>query len=416
MEQKKLALIGAGVRGQLSYAPYALGREYEVVFTAVAEPDPERRERFAKTYNVPRENCFQDYHALLAREKLADAVMVCTQDRLHVQPALLAMERGYNLLLEKPMAPTPEACMQLLNKANETGRLAVVCLVLRYTPFFGTIKRILDEGQLGRVVSLVHNENVAFWHYAHSYVRGNWRNTALASPMILAKSCHDMDIMAWFVGARCRAVSSAGGLAHFKAENALQGAPARCLDGCPHADSCPYYAPKVYLTNGYRWSTATEALGGDSYEERYERLRTGQYGRCVYHCDNDVVDHQVATLEFENGVTAAFSMCAFTDKSDRTLKIMGTAGELRANMTLGQIEVVDFATRTNKTYTLPQGDVLGHFGGDAGIMRDFLAVLRGEKANKNPFDMSVHAHMMAFAAEASRLEGRRVPVKEMEEL
>lgn len=414
MQPIRLALIGAGVRGQYSYAPYALGREHEVVFTAVAEPDPVRRARFARLYNIPEDRCFADFHALLSREKLADAAMICTQDRLHVEPALLALEKGYDLLLEKPVAPMPQECLRLLRKAEETGRLVVVCHVLRYTPFFGLIKQLLDEGRIGRIVSVCHNENVAFWHYSHSYVRGNWRNAALASPMILAKSCHDMDILAWFIGARCTAVSSEGGLMHFRKENAPKGAPLRCLDGCPVADTCPYYAPKVYLDDAYRWSTAREALGGETDAERLERLRTGPYGRCVYHCDNDVVDHQVASLVFENGVTAAFSMCAFTDKCDRTLKIMGTEGELRANMSLGEIEITPFATRIRQTYTLPEGDVAGHFGGDAGIMRDFLGVLRGDRANHNPFALSIHAHMMAFAAERSRVEGRRVTLADLE--
>lgn len=414
MSPIRLALIGAGVRGQYSYAPYVLGREHEAIFTAVAEPNPERRARFARLYHVPEENCFADYHDLLAKEKLADAAMVCTTDRDHVEPAMLALDKGYDLMLEKPIATTPEECLMLLAKAEETGRLVIVCHVLRYTPFFRQIKRIVDEGQIGRVVSICHNENVAFWHYSHSYVRGNWRNTEVAAPMILAKCCHDMDLLAWFTGARCQAASSEGGLLYFRPENAPKGAPRRCLDGCPVAETCPYYAPKVYLWDDYHWSTAQEALGGDTEAERLQRLTDSPYGRCVYHCDNNVVDHQTAAFLFEGGVTAAFSMCAFTDRCDRTIKIMGTEGELRANMSLSEVEVIPFATRIHQVHTLPDNEEEGHFGGDTGIMRDFLRILRGEKENDNPFALSVHAHMMAFAAERSRLESRRVTLDELE--
>ena len=198
--------------------------------------------------------------------------------------------------------------------ARKRGKVLSVCHVLRYTPFFSKIKELLDKGCIGRLISIQHNENVGYWHYAHSFVRGNWRNSEDSSPMILAKSCHDMDIMLWLAGADCRSISSYGSLTHFKSENAPEGAPYRCMDGCPVQNECPYYAPRLYLTENTSWPTSV--ISADTgIEARTKALREGPYGRCVYRCDNNVVDHQVVAIEFKNDVTAVFTMSAFTNIS-----------------------------------------------------------------------------------------------------
>jgi len=289
----------------------------------------------------------------------------------------------------------------------------LICHVLRYTDYFSYIKRVLDEGRIGRLISIQHNENVAYWHQAHSFVRGNWRNSEESSPMILAKSCHDMDLLLWLAGADCVKVSSFGGLTHFKATIAPEGAPKRCLDGCPAKNSCPYYAPNIYLTKETGWPTSV-ICDDMCLEARTKALKEGPYGRCVYYCDNNVVDHQVVILEFANEVTASFTMCAFTQQGGRTLKLMGTLGEIRGNMEKNEIEINYFLTGVKEVVNIKKSTD-GHGGGDFGIMRKFVELVQADNGVKGPTsaDKSVQSHIMAFAAEKSRLEGRVVYISEL---
>jgi predicted dehydrogenase len=406
MSEITAILIGAGLRG-ITYAGYALSNPTEFKIIAVAEPDRERREQFKALHQIRDENCFDSWEKLLSRPKMADAALICTQDRMHFEPTMKAIELGYDILLEKPMSVSPEECIRLGSYANEHKRILDICYVLRYTPFFMALKKLLKSGRIGRLISVQHNENVGYWHMAHSFVRGNWRNSDESSPMILQKSCHDMDILRWLIGADCTNISSFGELTHFKAENAPIGAPLRCLDGCRHKYECAYYAPKIYLTEYTDWPVS--AISNDSsYEARYKALKEGPYGRCVYHCDNNVVDHQVVSMEFANGVTAAFTMCAFTNEISRTIKLMGTEGEIRGVMEKNEIEVKNFSTGTIEVIHLQEG-IAGHGGGDDGIMRDFISLLQSEKPDVDYcIDDSVHSHLMAFAAEKSRVEKKVV--------
>lgn len=231
MKKITAALLGAGMRGEMAYASYALSHPDEIQFVAVAEPDRTKRERFRELHSIPEEMCFQGWEELLEKPRLADALLVCTQDSMHYEPSIKALKAGYHLLVEKPMSPNPLECIRMGELARERQRVFSVCHVLRYTPFFSTIKKLLAEGRIGKLVSIQHNENVGFWHQAHSFVRGNWGNSGKSSPMILAKCCHDMDILLWLVGAQCKRLSSFGSLMHFRKEEAPEGAPMRCLDG-----------------------------------------------------------------------------------------------------------------------------------------------------------------------------------------
>lgn len=411
MKKITAILIGAGARGMDTYADYALRNENEIKFVAVAEPDRERRERFKELHNIPDENCFENWEQILDKPKFADAALICTQDKMHFNPTMKAMKLGYDILLEKPMATSPKECMELGKYANEQDRILSICYVLRYTPFFMTIKELLDSGRIGKLISVQHNENVGYWHMAHSFVRGNWRNSDESSPMILQKSCHDLDILHWLIGADCVNMSSFGELSHFKEENAPSGAPLRCLDGCKYKNECAYFAPKLYLTENTDWPTS--AISNDhSYEARVKALKEGPYGRCVYHCDNNVVDHQVVNMEFANGVTVAFTMCGFTNEISRTIKLMGTKGEIRGAMEKNEIEVKEFATGITDVMHIQETDS-GHSGGDDSIMKDFISLLQAEDTDVDYcIDDSVHSHIMAFAAEKSRAEKKVVNMTE----
>lgn len=414
MKKVTAILIGAGERGANTYARYVVDHPHEFQFVAVAEPNDEKRERFRKKHGIDENMCFPSWDELLKKEKLTDAAIICTQDRMHYEPTLKALERGYHVLLEKPMAIAPNQCIEMGEYSKKYNRIFSICHVLRFTSFFSNIKRLLDEGRIGRLISIRHNENVAFWHQAHSYVRGNWRNSETSSPMILAKSCHDMDILLWLAGADCVKISSFGSLTHFKKEYAPKDAPERCLDGCPVEEECPYHAGKIYLTENTGWPASVISID-TSYEARVKALKEGPYGRCVYYCDNDVVDHQVVNIEFANEVTAAFTMCAFTNDCSRTLKLMGTRGEIRGAMDKNEIEVVDFSTRRKDVIHLSEPDSrTGHGGGDVNLIRDFVRLVRENAIAEELTSarISVQSHLMAFAAEKSRLEGKVVEMKD----
>jgi len=239
-------LVGAGNRGYEAYGPYALAHPEQMRFVAVAEPQKARRERFAKAHSIPAAGQFHTWEDLVSGPRLADVAFVCALDRLHVQPAVAALEAGYDVLLEKPMATTLEGCLHLRRSAERTGRLLQIAHVLRFTPFFSTLHDIVTSGRLGDIVSVEHRENLSYWHMAHSYIRGNWRDSTRTCPIILAKCCHDLDIPYWNCGP-CARLCSFGSLLHYQRSNAPLGAPDRCTDGCTHAAHCPWYAPRLYL-------------------------------------------------------------------------------------------------------------------------------------------------------------------------
>lgn len=413
----KAILIGAGQRGAQVYGAYALRHPDEIQFVAVAEPDKERREAFVKDHNIPAENVFEDWHELLEKPKMADCAFICTQDNYHIEPGMKALDQDYHVVMEKPMSQHADELVALRDKAHKLGKLVTVCHVLRYTPFFSKVKELLDEGVIGKVQSIQQIENVGYWHQAHSFVRGNWRREDETSSMIMQKSCHDMDIMLWMAGSHCTRVSSFGSLGHFKAENAPEGAPMYCLDGCPAAETCPYNAERIYLKDtGVHVPVIRKVVSLENTDESVrEALRRGPYGRCVYHCDNTVVDHQVVNLEFDDGITASFTMCGFTWEGGRTIKVMGTLGQIAGDVEDDKITVTLFAGGKKTVYEL-NADPEGHSGGDKGFMEDVVKQMRtnGAYAGRSQVAGSVEGHLIALAAEESRLSGKTVSMSEFE--
>ena len=402
----KLLLIGAGSRGYEAYGRLIKMRN-DAKIIAVAEPDEDKRKRLAREHNIPDTMQFSSWEKLLEKEKFADGIIIATPDRLHVEPAISAMKKGYHVLLEKPIAPTKEGVQKVVSVAKQTNRIVVVGHVLRYTKFFKKLKELLDSKVIGDIVGIEHKENVGFFHFAHSFVRGNWRNSRESSPSILAKSCHDLDILYWLTGARCKTLTSFGELMYFRPENKPDKAALRCLD-CPDEIErlCPYSAKKIYLTDYIGWPVSVISLDL-SYEGRMKALREGPYGRCVFACDNDVVDHQIVNMVFENGVKATFTMTAFSDTITRRIRIFGTQGEIRGEFEKGEIEVIKFGWTERKFYNFGVYDMgMGHGGGDKGIVRHFISLLKGDESRSfTNIEESAHSHFMAFAAEESRLEG-----------
>ncbi|MEG2949450.1 MAG: Gfo/Idh/MocA family oxidoreductase [Clostridia bacterium] len=413
MKQITAVLAGAGQRGADTYAAYALTHPEEMKVVAVAEPIAERREAVAKAHHIAAENVYESWEQLFQRPKMADFAMICTQDRMHAEPVEQAMRSGYPVLCEKPMSPDPRECMRMGRLSREYHKSLTICHVLRYSPFYGKLKELLDSGIIGDLIHIVQIENVAYWHQAHSFVRGNWRNSHETSPMILQKSCHDMDILLWLMGKPCEKVSSFGALTHFKAENAPLGSAERCLH-CDVATECPYNAYHIYMGEDTWYTPVIRSVVSQapSREALKQALDTGAYGRCVYHCDNDVVDHQTVNLAFEGGATASFTMCAFTQGGGRSVNLMGTRGQIIGDMEENTLTVMNFLTGKREVITI-DAPPEGHSGSDSAFMRDVLATIADEGRDaRSSAEKSVMSHMMALAAEESRVTGRTIELKE----
>ncbi len=407
----KLILIGAGQRGMI-YAGYACQQGHPIV--AVAEPDEARREAARSQLHIPDENCFRTAEEVLRLPRMADAAIIATMDRDHYAQAVAAMELGYDLLMEKPISPDPAETLAIADTAKRLGRRVVICHVLRYTPFFRKIKEILDSGTLGNIISIDHTENIGNYHIAHSFVRGNWRNEKLSSPILLQKSCHDLDLLCWLTGKSVRRIFSVGSLTYFRPENAPEKSADRCLD-CPAAGNCRFDARKVYLPTIGDWPA--KVLTQDQTEQGIlEALRTGPYGRCVFRCDNDVCDHQSVTMEYEDGATAVFTLCGMTDRMHRTIHIMCEHGEILGDDDPGEILVNRFRssmTEDSVQQRILIGEVRGaHSGGDIGLMDAFIGD-SGTRTNViSDITRSVESHLLVFAAEESRHTGQAVDMAE----
>ena len=414
MSNKILGIVGIGCGARTrTYCELAALSPHRYRVVGAADPNPIRVEKVRELSRNPDFRSFASDKELLAAGKLADVCIIGTQDAYHVEPALRAMEVGYDLLLEKPIAVNSREVMGLLTQAERLGRKVMVCHVLRYSPFYVKVKEIIDSGVLGDILTIDAREGVGAWHQCHSFVRGHWAVTGKATPMIVAKSCHDMDMLSWLASRRCERVSSFGALSHFNEANAPAGAPAYCTDGCPAGDSCPYNA-MLYTNQHRRWlqwvmdgyATATDA-------EIVKWLTVSPFGRCVYHCDNDAVDHQVVAMEFEGHLTATFTMTGFDDGRD--LIICGTKGRLRGGESMkaqaGNDIVVKTVAGDSVAYQVSTnvGGYDGHGGGDPGLVN----ALAGEFAKlahemRSGLYASLESHIIGFGAEDSRLSGKTV--------
>lgn len=404
-------MVGAGSRGT-SYARWAAEHPDRARVVAVAEPRDARRARFAAEHGLAPSNVHTDWRDLLDHGRAADAVLICTQDQEHTEPALAFLAAGYHVLLEKPMAPTEAECRQIVGAAERADRVFAVGHVMRYTPYTRAVKDVVDSGVLGQVHSVQHLEPVGFWHHAHSYVRGNWRRADTSTFMLLAKSCHDLDWLQYVLGTVPERVSSFGSRSHFRAEQRPVEAADRCLD-CAVEPDCPYSAKRLYFDllvqgeRGWPLDVVVEEFTADALGEA---LRSGPYGRCVYDCDNDVVDHQVVNLEYGSGGTAVFTMTAFTEQAARQTRLFGSHGELTGDGRT--LDVYDFLTRTHRTVVPEAPEAGGHDGGDAGLMDVFTAAVAADDPGlvwSGPRD-SLASHLTVFAAERARTTATVQPV------
>ena len=411
MKQFSVIVLGAGGRGQ-TYSRFMgeMPDKYKIV--GVAEPVESKRRSMQKKYGIADECCFTDWREILDRPKMADIAVISTLDADHYAPAMKAIELGYDLLLEKPVAPTPAECRDIANAAEKKGVRVLVCHVLRYTDFFKKIRTIVKSGKLGKIVAADHVEGIGDRHFSHSYVRGNWHSEKETSPMLLAKSCHDLDILQWILDKKCKKVQSFGSLTYFTPANAPDGAPVRCFGGnCPIADTCRYCSKQIYIDNprGEWFKGAFRNIVskdfGFSDEELEKALAVTDYGLCVFHANNDVNDHQIVNMEFEDGETVALTVNAF-NLGGRYIRIYGTKGELYAHMSDDFITVSTYEdVKTEKIPVRAADEMItgGHGGGDSGIVYDLYDYLSGDYHGFSVADIhiSVANHMIGFAAEES---------------
>ena len=408
----KYILIGAGSRGMI-YGSLAVRRG--ITIAAVAEKRPDRLAYAGKQLNVSENMLFRTAEELLSREKMADAAIIATQDRDHFGHVMMALEKGYDILLEKPISPDPKECLLIEQTANRLGRKVTVCHVLRYTAFWGKIKEILDSGELGKIVSIKHSENIGNFHMAHSFVRGNWSKTETSAPIILAKSCHDLDLLLWLTGAHCTKVSAFGSLSYFREENAPAGSADRCCQ-CSVSENCRFEARKMYLPVLSQWPADIVCLE-QTEEALMAALKDGPYGRCVYRCDNDVCDHMSIAMEFDNGITATFSLNGQTSVCHRHIHIMCEDGEIIADDATSQITIRRHVSSQADTFTEQvihiRTNKSGHGGGDAGILNDFSdGLLQNSSDSRSSISRSTESHLMAFAMEESRLTSKVVELEQ----
>ncbi len=399
-------IVGAGSRG-LAYGRFATEHPQDLHVVGLAEPDPIRRERFLSEHDIAPEMIFDDWQSLLASgQPLAASAINCTMDRMHFESTMRLLDLGYDVLLEKPMAPVLAENLRLVKKAAEAGRLLQICHVLRYTPFWQALRQVVQSGKLGDIISVTHRENLAYYHMAHSFVRGNWREEATSGPMILSKCCHDFDILLWILRKQVTWLQSFGSLTHFRPENAPAGATERCTDPCPAADSCKYEATKRYAHDGEGWPLNAVSYVPTSAARR-EQLKTDWYGRCVYHCDNDVVDHQTVNMELEDGTTVTLVMNGQSDEECRTMRWDGTKATLYGKFSARghEIRVEHHLSGECEAVPVIARDSSGHGGGDYGIVRSFVNMLRGKPDDSvTTARESLESHLLAFAAEESRLQ------------
>ena len=408
-------IVGAGDRGQ-TYARFAKECPDRAQVVAVAEPRKHQREKIRDAHGLSEDGVFTDWREVVEQPKMADAVVIATQDADHAAPAIAFAKLGYHILLEKPMAPSADDCRLIVDAVQQSGVMFAVGHVLRYTTYFRKLKELIDSGAVGDVITVQHAEPVGFYHMAHSFVRGNWRNQEESTFMLLAKSCHDLDMLRWLMDEPCARVSSFGSLQFFKRENQPEGASDRCLD-CAVENECAYSAKRLY--NGFlergQFGWPLHIVTDDHTEEGLEQaLREGPYGRCVFACDNDVVDHQVVNMEFASGRTANFVMTAFSNpRADRTTRIFGSEGEL-----IGDGRMIECHTYlddkkeeidTREIASATEG-LKGHGGGDGGIIAALTEAIHQKDPSlilSGPED-SLDSHLMVFAAEESRRTGATI--------
>lgn len=410
----KVCVLGLGNRGHNYIRWMRLFCKKDIEVVAVCDKNPLRLENTQKAFKIPK--AFGSDDELFANGAIADAIIIATQDRDHIIHCTQAIDAGYkHILVEKPVSPDIEACERLLAYGKEHGVDIVVCHVLRYSKHYAIIKKLIDDGEIGDIMNINHVENVGDFHYAHSYVRGCWHDSTETSPFIMAKCCHDFDLFHWFVGAPCVAVSSFGENRYFTHDYAPDGAAERCVD-CKV--KCPYNAENLYIKDSLIKATFVKFMGGavtgkphPTKDDKYEALKNGSYGKCVYHADNNVADRQIVNMQFKNGAVVTHTATAFSNKMHRRTQICGSLGDIIADDLTAKITLCRYHGKKKVYRSKPWYlRILGHVDGDINLIKGWSRLISGKEYDKRHvtfLEDTIASHKIAMAAEESRLSGGR---------
>ena len=419
MKQLKAVLVGFGNRGGI-YADYSLKFPEQMKIIGVVEVNPYRLKTAQERYSLADNQVFANLDDFLATKTECDFVINATMDQMHYETAIKILQAGYNMMLEKPVTAKKAELLEIESLAKEKGVQVFVCHVLRYTPLYSRIKWVIDSGRIGEIVSLQLNEHVGMAHYVDSFIRGKWgKESVCGSPLLLAKSCHDTDLLCWLnAGTKPKKVSSFGSRRNFIPENAPKGATERCAD-CPHQDTCLYDAKRIHVDvdqHGFQtWEGLNKPIETITREEKIEYLKTSEYGKCVYTIGGDLVDRQCVSVEYENGSVGTFTLIGAVAQGVREVHIVGTKGEILCDGLFGKFTVREF-DRSGDKYgynttvydindELPEHD--DHAGGDFGLMRDIVSYFATGKltGSLTYISDSVNGHLIVYAAEESRKTG-----------
>lgn len=415
----KVVIVGGGHRS-LIYAELSELKPDMMQIVGIVDPNEFRRNSIAERFEIPEENKFTSVEEFVLKEKFADAVINGTMDHIHVETSLPILKAGYDILLEKPFAVNEKEMRQLVNCANEYNRKIMVCFVLRYAPFYRRIKETLLTGVIGDIVNIQTVEHVSYHHMSTSHIRGKWRNEEEChASMLLAKCCHDIDIMMWLMGDDAPVkVSSFGGLMQFRRENAPENAGTRCLVDCPLVDTCLYSAKRIYLDHPDRWSfyvwDKLEDNVNATLEDKRELLKTSPYGICAYKSDNTVVDHQSLNILFKSGATGTHNMIGGTAIPQRKIHIIGTKGEIFGTLESGIFTVSLIDPRPGCEHKDTEINVKvtddSHGGGDLLLTEDFVNYVRDDilSVSCTSINESVKGHLTVFKADESMKNGGAV--------
>ncbi len=426
MKKIKVALLGCGDRGCI-YADYSLRNPDDMEVVAVTDLSALKKEEARVRYNLPEDRAFDSVEAFIAAGIECDIVIDATMDKAHYPTAMALLAAKYNVLLEKPVCPNKEELLDIQRAAHENGCKVIVCHVLRYTPFYSAVKKVLAEGKIGRVRSLEMTEHVGMAHFIDSFVRGKWNNEEeCGSGLLLAKCCHDLDLMCWLADeSRPKYVTSLGFRENFTMDKAPAGATELCFD-CPHEKTCNYSAVKIHLDRDtmpfQTWAGIGKPIDTITREEKIEYMKHSAYGKCAYNSGGDIVDNQNVIVSFENGAMGTLNLVGACAKAERYLHIVGSNGEIEGVFENNEFQLRVF-TREGRRYgydteviNTVEGSELGkHGGGDNEIMRHLVNYLRtGEGTlSLTSINDSVEGHLCVYAAEMSRKEKRTIDLADI---
>ena len=419
-------IVGAGHRSFV-YSELAKTNPEMLKIVGVADPNPIRRKKAMDYFGFKEDMCFENAEELAKKGKLADTVINGTMDEQHLETAVPLLDAGYDMLLEKPFAPNEEEMRQIVNCAKKNNSKVMICHVLRYTPFYYAIKERIVNGEIGDIINIQTTEHVSYHHLSTSYIRGKWANSDKChTSMLLAKCCHDLDIIMWMMSeTKPKQISSFGGKFQFKPENAPKEAGTICMKDCPLVDTCVYSTKRLYIDHPDRWAfyvwDALEGKKNVTIEDKIALMKSDSpYARCIYKCDNNVVDHQSVLINFESGATGTHNMVGGSAEPRREIHIIGTKGEIFGNFEESKFTVLKIDPSPdahNEECDVEEvdlrvtGDMVGayggHGGGDERLAADFVKFIRGEKpslACTSIFD-SVAGHLSVYLADKRRENG-----------